>query len=243
MSTKIATATQNWPNVNQVIESMKKEDKTLIKIIKFAPHIIKLIGAIISDVLNKVINFSGLSSKTTAMRDEAGKTHTQKSGIVQNIWANHKRKFLFSAIAVGSVIGILFATRYYYSIYPFDPWREISLKRIEEKKYQIELGDKCAIAVQAKIDRQLDENENTYISAVNSLDSDRDKSLEQCDLSNNILDGKSNCREIALQFHGNEKFKTFITSENNDMKIIESSEFEEKKCVENNGLDYMPLTV
>ena len=103
MGTKITNATQSWPNVQKAISAFKTEDKTLTKIIKLIPNIIKLLGAISMDISNKVLTFLGFRSYVGGEQVDTT-VNTANTGMVEkakNIWTNHKEKILLSIATIG----------------------------------------------------------------------------------------------------------------------------------------------
>jgi len=109
---KITNANQSWPNVNEAIKSFKTEDKTLTKIIKFIPNVIKLIGAFCLDISNKVLIFFG--KKPFAIGSQKDSKDNSKPGTfgkVKNFMLNHKGIII---LHMGAVAGMIFLGKRLY---------------------------------------------------------------------------------------------------------------------------------
>ena len=109
MSSKIGAASQSWPNVNKAIETIKAEDKTLIKVIKFIPNVIKLIGAIFMDLINSfsrnVLPLFGIRLKAMGSEPDYLPDTQKTVEKTKNFWANYKGKILLGLGILG-VVGL-----------------------------------------------------------------------------------------------------------------------------------------
>jgi len=97
---------QSWSNVTRAIQNFKTDDKTLIKILKFIPNVMKLIASFCVDISNKVLMFFGKKPfEIGAQKDIKDNSKPGTIRKVINFMSNHKGKLL---LLIGAFTGIIF---------------------------------------------------------------------------------------------------------------------------------------